>query len=100
MEEPDRAASVPILEDEQSRKNGVPNREFGQGRPLADPQAKAWLDSMQRFRLEREHQINQIFQREAYGSLSKQDKLSFAWEAEKFRAAEEGFRKFMKRGHK
>ena len=78
VEEPDRAASVQILEDEQSRMNGVPNRESGRGRPVADPQAKAWLDSMQRFRLDREHQINQILQREAYGSLSEQYRLSFA----------------------
>ena len=82
-----------ILEDKQSRTNGVPNRESGRGRPVGDPQAKAWLDSMQRFRLEREHKVNQMLQREAYGShgsLSEQDRLSFTREAERFRAAEEG----------
>ena len=102
MEEPDRASSVQILnlEDEQGKKNGVPNRESGRGRPVTDPQAKGLLDSIQRLRVERQHQINQILQREAYGTLSEQDKLSLAREGEKFHAAEEGFRKFMERGHK
>ena len=71
VEEPDRAASVQILEDEQRRTNGVPNRESGQSRPVADPEAKAWLE-------------------EAYGSLSERDKQSFARETERFRATEEG----------
>ena len=85
-----------ILEDEQSRTNGVPNRESGRGRPVADPQAKAWLESMQRFR---EHKVNQMLQKEAYSSLSEQDKLSFTQETERFRAAEEGIRKYMERSH-
>ena len=89
-----------ILEDKQSRTNGVPNRESGRGRPVGDPQAKAWLDSMQRFRLEREHKVNQMLQKEAYGSISEQDKQSFAWETERFRAVEEGIRKYMERSHK
>ena len=102
VEEPDRAPSVQILnpEDEQGKKNGVPNRESGRGRPVADPEAKGWLDSIQRLRAERQHQINQILQREAYGTLSEQDKLSIAREAEKFCAVEEGFQKFMERDHK
>ena len=83
VEEPDRAPSVQILnpEDEQGKKNGVPNRESGRGKPVADPEAKGWLDSIQQLREERQHQINQILQREAYGTLSKQDKLSIAREA-------------------
>ena len=71
MEEPDRAASMQILEDKQSRTNGVPNRESGRSRPVADPQAEAWLKSMQQFR---EHKVNQMLQKEAYGSISEQDK--------------------------
>ena len=55
---------------------------------------------LQGLRVERQHQINQILQREAYGTLSEQDKLSLAREAEKFRATEEGFRKFMEKGPK
>ena len=82
-------------EDEQGKKNGVPNRESGWGRPLVDPEAKGWLDSIQRLRAERQHQINQILQREAYGTLSEQDKLSIVREAEKFCAVEEEFRKFI-----
>ena len=102
VEEPDREASVQIInpEDEQGKKNGIPNQESSRGKPVEDPQAKDWLDSIQRLRVEREQQINQILQREAYGALSEQDKLSLTREAEKFRAAEEGFRKFMERGPK
>ena len=93
MEEPDRAPSVQILnpEDEQGKKNGVPNQESGWGKPVADPEAKGWLDSIQRLRAERQQQINQILQREAYGTLSKQDNRSIMQEAEKFHAVEEGF---------
>ena len=71
--------------------------ESGWSRPVADPQAEAWLKSMQQFR---EHKVNQMLQKEAYGSLSEQDKLSFAREMERFRAAEEGIRKYMERSHK
>ena len=87
-------------EDQQGKKNGVPNRESSWGKPVEDRQAKGWLDSIQRLRVEREHQINQILQREAYGTLSEQDKLSLVREAEKLHATEEGFRKFMERGRK
>ena len=87
-------------EDEQGEKNKASTPEPGRGKPVANPEAKGWLDSIQRLRAERQQQINQILQREAYGTLSEQDKLSLAQEAEKFRAAEDGFRKFMERGHK
>ena len=102
VEEPDREASVQIInpEDEQGKKNGIPNQESSRSKPVEDPQAKDWLDSIQWLRVAREHQINQILQREAYGAFSEQDKLSLAREAEKFRAAEVGFRKFMERGRK
>ena len=62
--------------------------------------AKGWLESIQQIGAERQHQINQFLQREAYGDLSKQDKLSIVLEVEKFRAEEEKFRKFMERDHK
>ena len=47
-------------EDKQGKKNRVPNRESSRGRPVEDPQAKGWLDSIQWLRVERQHQINQI----------------------------------------
>ena len=93
VEEPDREASVQIInpEDKQGKKNGVPNRESSRGKPVEDPEAKGWLNSIQRLRVERQHQINQILQREVYGTFSEQDNLSLAREAEKFRTTEEGF---------
>ena len=102
VEEPDMASSVQILnpEDKQGKKNGVPNWESGRGKPVADPKAKGWLDSIQRLRAEWQHQINQFLQREAYGSLSKQDKLSITREAEKFCAVEDEFQKFIEKSPK
>ena len=94
MEEPDRAASVQILENEQSKTNGVPNRESGRSRPGEDPQAEGWLKSMQRFR---EHTVNHMCQKEAYGSASEQDRPSLARKTDKFLAVEEGLRKFIDR---
>ena len=102
MEEPDRAPSVQILnpEDEQGKKNEVPNRESGWGKPVADPEAKGWLDSIQRLRAKRQHQINKFLQREAEGTFTEQEKLSIALETKKFQELEEGVRKFMEKGHK
>ena len=77
-----------------------PNQGSSRSKPVGDLQAKDWLASIQQLRVEREQQINRILQRDAYGTLSEQDKLSLERETEKFRATEEGFRKFMERGPK
>ena len=52
---------------------------------------------MQQFR---EHKVNQMLQKEAYGSISEQDKQSFAREKERFLAVEDGIQKYMERSHK
>ena len=83
--------------DERSR---TPNQGSSRSKPVEDLQAKDWLAKIQWLRVEREQHINRILQREAYGSLSEQDKLTFERETEYFRATEDGFRKFMEKGHK
>ena len=94
MEEPDRAASVQILKNEQSKTNGVPSREPGRSRPGGDPQAEGWIKSMQRFR---EHTVNQVRQKEASGSASEQDRRALARKTDKFLSVEEGLRKYIDR---
>ena len=87
MEEPDRAASVQILENKQSRTNGVPSREPGRSRLGGDPQVEGWIKSMQKFR---EHTVNHMRQNEASSSASKQDRRALARKTDRFLSAEEG----------
>ena len=102
MEEQDRAPSVLILnpEDEQGEKNEAPNWESGRSKPVANREAKGWLGTIHRLRVERQHQIDKFLQKEADGTLTDQDKLSIALETKKFRELEEGVRKIMEKGHK
>ena len=97
MEEPDRAPSVQIInpEEEQGRRNKAPNRESGQGQPVADTRARGWLDSMQRYWAERQQHLHRIRQRESQSLLSEQDRLTIKQELERFHAAEEKFRRVM-----
>ena len=87
MDEPDRAASVHILENKQSKTNGVPSREPGRSRPGGDPQVEGWIKSFQEFR---EHTVNQVRQKEASGSASEQDRQALAQNTDKFLSVEEG----------
>ena len=86
VEEQDRAPSVLTLnpEDKQGEKNKAPNRKPGWGKPVANPEAKGWLETIHRLRVERQHQIDKFLQKEADGTLTDQDKLSIALETKKF----------------
>ena len=106
VEEPDREASVQITydsvnpEDGRGERSKTPNQGSSRSKPVEDLQAKDWLAKIQRLRVEREQHINRILQREALGSLSEQDRLTFEREREYFRTTEDGFRKFAGKGHK
>ena len=71
-------------EDKQGEKNEAPNRESGRSKPVANPEAKGWLETIHWLRAERQHQIDKFLQREADGTLTDQDKLSIALETKKF----------------
>ena len=87
-------------EEKQGEKNETSNREPGRGKPVANPEAKGWLETIQQLRAERQQQIDKFLQREADSTLTDQDKLSIVLETKKFQELEEGVRKFMEKGYK